>query len=93
MFGRMLNKLVVPTTEEMAAYCAENAERFSLINEWLTNTFRTEQKVVFPYGNQYGWGIGHYIKKKLVCNIFAEAGAFTVMRDYQVRSVKQSIAS
>ena len=24
-------------------------------------------------------GIGHYKKKKLVCNIFAEAGAFTVM--------------
>ncbi len=45
----------------------------------MTTTFHTEQKVVFPYGNQYGWGIGHYIKKKFLCNIFAEAGAFTVM--------------
>lgn len=35
--------------------------------------------MVFPYGNKYGWGIGHYKKKKLLCNTFAEAGAFTVM--------------
>ena len=79
MYERMLNKQVVPTAAEMTAYCAENAERFSMLNDWLTTTFSTEQKVVFPYGNKYGWGIGHYKKKKLVCNIFAEAGAFTVM--------------
>ena len=79
MYERMLNKQVVPTIEEMAEYCAENAEGFSMINDWLTTTFHTEQKVVFPYGNKYGWGIGHYKKKKLVCNIFAEAGALTVM--------------
>lgn len=79
MYERMLNKQIVPTVAEMTAYCAENAERFSLINDWLTTTFHTEQKVVFPYGNSYGWGIGHYKKKKLICNIFAEAGAFTVM--------------
>ena len=79
MYERMLNKQAVPTIEEMTAYCADNAERFSMINEWLTTTFHTEQKVVFPYGNYYGWGIGHYKRKKLMCNIFAEAGAFTVM--------------
>ena len=79
MYERMLNKQVVPTIEEMTEYCAENAERFSMINIWLTNAFNTEQKIVFPYGNKYGWGIGHYKKKKLICNIFAEAGAFTVM--------------
>ena len=57
MYERMLNKQVVPTTEELTAYCAENAERFSMINDWLATTFHTEQKVVFPYGNKYGWGI------------------------------------
>ena len=36
MYERMLNKQVVPTIEEMTAYCGENAERFSMINEWLT---------------------------------------------------------
>lgn len=68
MYERMLNKQVEPTIAEMTAYCAENAERFSMINDWLTTTFGTEQKVVV---NQYGWGIGHYKKKKLMCNIFA----------------------
>lgn len=75
----MLNKQIVPTIQEMTEYCGENAERFSMINNWLTSVFHTEQKVVFPYGNRYGWGIGHYVKKKLICNIFAEVDAFTVM--------------
>lgn len=79
MYERMLNKQIVPTMEEMAAYCGESAERFSEINDWLTTAFSTEQKVVFPYGNKYGWGIGHYKKKQLICNIFAESGSFTVM--------------
>lgn len=64
---------------EETEYCSVNAERFSMINDWLTDVFHTEQKLVFPYGNQYGWGIGHYKKKRLLCDIFAEAGAFTVM--------------
>lgn len=42
MYERMLNKQVVPTVEEMTAYCSENAERFSMINDWLTTTFHTE---------------------------------------------------
>ena len=63
----------------MAAYCGESAGRFSEINDWLTTACSTEQKVVFPYGNNYGWGIGHYKKKQLICNIFAESGSFTVM--------------
>ena len=70
MYERMLNKQVVPTVEEMTEYCSVNAERFSMLNDWLTDVFHTEQKLVFPYGNQYGWGIGHYKKKKLLCNIF-----------------------
>lgn len=79
MYERMLDKQAVPTVAEMTAYCAENAERFSMINDWLTTACGTEQKIVFPYGNKYGWGIGHYKKKKLMCNIFCEVGAFTVM--------------
>lgn len=63
----------------MTEYCTENAERFFMINEWLAKTYNTEQKIVFPYGNKYGWAIGHYKMKKLMCNIFAENGAFTVM--------------
>ena len=65
MYERMLNKQAVPTIEEMTKHCAENAEHFSMINDWLATAFRTEQKVIFPYGNKYGWGIGHYKNKRL----------------------------
>ena len=79
MYERMLNKQVTPTIEEMIKFCGENSERFSLLNEWLTSTFSTEKKIVFPYGNKYGWGVAHKKKNKLICNIFAEDNAFTVM--------------
>ena len=79
MYERMLNKQEVPTIEEMTKFCGENSERFSLLNEWLSSTFNTEQKVVFPYGNNYGWGVDHKKKNKLMCNVFAEENSFTVM--------------
>ena len=79
MYERMLDKETMPTLEEMTAFCGENAERFARINPWLTDSFGTQQRIVFPYGKRYGWGVGHYQKKKLICHIFAEAGAFTVM--------------
>lgn len=79
MYERMLNKKEEPTVNEMTAYCGECAEWFTLLNEWLSKLCGTEQKTVFPYGNTYGWAIAHKKKRKLICNIFAENGAFTVM--------------
>ena len=79
MYERMLDKQTVPTIQEMIDYCGENSELFSELNEWLTKVYSTEQQVAFPYGNRYGWGIAHRKKKKLLCNIFAEKNAFTVM--------------
>lgn len=90
MYERMLDKQEVPAIEEMTKFCGENSERFSLLNEWLTSAFNTELKVVFPYGNKYGWGVSHKKKNKLICNIFAENNAFTVMMrlsDKQYKSV------
>lgn len=79
MYERMLDKQIMPSIKEMTAFCGENGERFSALNEWLESAYHTEQKVVFPYGNHYGWGVAHKIKRKLICNIFAEDNAFTVM--------------
>lgn len=79
MYERMLNKQETPTAADMAAYCGESAQLFTALNEWLGETCGTAQVVTFPYGNRYGWGIAHRIKKKLICNIFAERDAFTVM--------------
>lgn len=79
MYERMLNKQEEPTIAEMAAYCGGCAELFTRLNEWLSGTFGTTQAVTFPYGNQYGWGIAHRKNKKLICHVFAEENAFTVM--------------
>ncbi len=79
MYERMLDKKKEPTIDEMNAYCGECAEQFRSLNTWLSEEHGTEQKIVFPYGNSYGWGISHRKKKKLICNVFAEDNAFTVM--------------
>ncbi|MDE7281186.1 MAG: DUF3788 domain-containing protein [Ruminiclostridium sp.] len=90
MYERMLDKKITPSIEEMTKFCGENSERFSSLNDWLAKSFGTEQKIVFPYGNNYGWGVAHKKKGKLMCNVFAEKGAFTVMMrlsDKQYKSV------
>ena len=79
MFERMLDKSVIPEFSEMTAWCGTAGELFVRLNTWLFDTLKTQSKVVFPYGNHYGWGMGHYQKKKLWCNVFPETGAFTVM--------------
>lgn len=90
MHERLLNKLVQPTFEEMKEYCGENGERFSALCDWIVKTFNSTTKIVFPYGNSYGWGVVHYVKKALFCNVFAENNSFCVMiraTDKQYRSV------
>ncbi|SCJ56543.1 Protein of uncharacterised function (DUF3788) [uncultured Eubacterium sp.] len=59
MYERMLDKQNEPTIAEMTTYCGENGELFTLLNEWLSQTYGTAQNVTFPYGNHYGWGITH----------------------------------
>ena len=79
MYERMLDKLNTPTFEEMAETCGENRERFIQINEWLAAGCGTAQTICYPYGNHYGWAVAHKKKKKLICNVFAEADSLTVM--------------
>lgn len=90
MYERMLDKTITPTFEEMAAYCGEQKALFIELNDWLSKKEGSVQKIVFPYGNRYGWGVAWKIKTKLICNIFAENDAFTVMMrlsDKQYQSV------
>ena len=79
MYERMLNKSEMPTIDDMTAYCGNMGALFSALNAWLSAEYGTAQTVVFPYGNGYGWGISHKKKGKLICNVFPENGAFTVM--------------
>lgn len=94
MYERMLEKQIEPTIEEMTAYCGDTSELFTILNEWLSNKYDTTQKIVFPYGNHYGWGIAHRAKKKLLCNIFPENNAFSVMvrlTDEQFEAVYKNV--
>ena len=79
MYERMLNKQEEPNIEQMATYCGDCADLFTQLNKWLSDSYRTVQEITFPYGNHYGWGIAHRRKKKLICHVFAEKNAFTVM--------------
>lgn len=75
----MLNKQVTPTIKEMEEYCGENEALFSDLNDWLKTFLGTDQKEAFLYGNNYGWCVEHRRKGKLICNVFAEKNAFSVM--------------
>lgn len=79
MYERMLEKSKQPAIEEMEAYCGDCGALFMLLNEWLSTTYHTRQELSYPYGNHYGWCIAHRVKKKLICNVFPEQNAFTVM--------------
>lgn len=79
MFERLLDKSVVPTMDRLIDYCGCNKDRFIELNRFLTTDLGTEESIRFPYGNHYGWCITHRINNKLICNLFAESEAFSVM--------------
>lgn len=54
MYERMLDKKEVPTLDDMAKYCGNNKELFTLLNQCLSKNYKTIQKISFPYGNNYG---------------------------------------
>ena len=94
MYERMLNKQEKPTMTMMTTYCGCNAGRFTRLNSWMSENYKTVQQVTFPYGNRYGWGIAHRIGKKLICNVFAENNGFTVMvrlSDKQFESIYEEL--
>lgn len=79
MNERMLDKQHEPSIEEFENYCGETKALFVELNAYLVDEFKTERLLRFPYGNSYGWAMKYSQKKKLVCDVFAENGSFTVM--------------
>ena len=47
-----------------------------ILNKQETPSSEAAEKIVFPYGNNYGWVIAHRVRSILICNIFPEDGAF-----------------
>lgn len=79
MYERMLHKEEKPTVQELYEYCGNMGEKFQEINAFLEENFHTVPELRFPYGKSYGWCITHRKGKKLLCDIFAEVDAFTIM--------------
>ena len=50
MYERMLDKQNKPAFDDMAAYCGKGMELFIRINEWLSDTCGTVQRLLFPMG-------------------------------------------
>lgn len=96
MFERMLDKTNVPTQMQLYAYCKDVGVYFEEINALLMKEGHTNEEIRFPYGKTYGWGVCHRKGKKLICDIFAEAGAFTVMlrlSDEQYQKAYDNVSS
>lgn len=79
MYERMLNKQEIPSYDDMCSYCGNTSKLFQSLNSFLSDQYRTTQEIRFPYAKAYGWGVTHRKGKKLICDVFAEADAFTVM--------------
>ncbi len=79
MYERLLDASIRPSADDLARYCGENQARFAALNDLLSARYQTTQEIRFPYGKRYGWCVTHRHSKKLVCDVFAEAGAFCVM--------------
>ena len=79
MYERMLDKQHQPSFDELAEYCGDCRDLFIQTNDYMVNELGTDSLIRFPYGNGYGWGVKYSIKKKHICDIFAEKDAFTVM--------------
>ena len=90
----MLDKSNKPALKDMQDFCGEAAAILDEINTWVALTFQTDIQTKFPYGNKYGWCQAHYVKAKLICNVFAEAGAVCVMfrlTDKQFAAVREQV--
>lgn len=79
MYERMLNKETKPSIKDLSLCVGGSAKLFQMLNSFLTEHCKTDQEIRFPYGKEYGWCVTHRKGKKLICDVFAETDAFTVM--------------
>jgi hypothetical protein len=76
---RFLDKEVVPTPQEIEQRLGNEAmHRLNILDDYLKANYDVVRELKFPFGNQYGWGYKYSSKRKLLCYVFFEKGAFTV---------------
>lgn len=88
MYERLLDKTLNPDENALAAYCGDNADSFNELNAYLSNELGLTREIRFPYGSKYGWCVSHRKGKKLICDVFVESGAFTVMARLSAKHIE-----
>jgi hypothetical protein len=78
MYERLLDKTISPTFDELITYSGESGALWIELDEYIIETFSVQRQIRFPYGNKYGWSCKYFIKRKHICDIFAENGAFAL---------------
>jgi len=79
MYERMLNKQEVPTFDDLLRYSGPVGPFWLTLDDRLTQTYKAAREIRFPYGKDYGWGAKYSVKRRHICDIFAENGAFTAL--------------
>ena len=78
MYERLLEKTISPTFDELIAYCAECGALWVELDEYIREAFSAQRQIRFPYGKKYGWSCKYSFKRKHICDVFAEDGAFAL---------------
>lgn len=94
MYERMLDRAAEPDFEEMAAFCGAAEPLFRALNRWFLDECGAQPRIRFPYGKKYGWSVKQEVKKKHVCDVFAERDACNLMihlSDRQIASVYDTL--
>ena len=94
MYERLLDKQRQPTFEEMLKYCGGSGGFWMELENYLQNCYNLTKLIRFPYGKDYGWSVKYGHGGKHICDIFAEAGAFTVffkIADKEIDGLKNEL--
>lgn len=78
MYERMLNEQEAPSFDDLLNYSGETADLWITLDSFFSEKFSASKLIRFPYGNDYGWAVKYSKKSKHICDVFAEAGAFSV---------------
>lgn len=80
MYERLLDKSNIPDDEFIREYLGETTFRLlELLEGELNKRYAYQKELVFPFGNNYGWGYKYSCKSKHLCHLFFEHGAFTIL--------------
>lgn len=80
MYERMLDKVRIPTEDEILNYIGkDNVELLKYFETSLNLRYDINKELKFPFGNNYGWGYKYSKKATHICYLFFEKNAFTVL--------------